>query len=688
MKKYDTKHIRNLAFVGHSGSGKTTLSESLLYLTKAIDRPGRIEDGNTVSDFDKEEIARGISIGLSVLPTEWKEHKINLLDAPGYFDFEAQVLVALRAAEAALMVIDASAGIEVGSEIYWKYMEKISLPRIIFLNKMDKPNVNFNLRVSELHQQFGKKVVPLTLTLGQGESFEGLIDIIDRKAFRYDGYKAIEIPIPEERLSEVDVAYDEIVELIAMTDDALMEKYFNGEAFTQQEISEGMTTAMLNGSAVPLIAGSAISGAGLDLLMDCIVKYMPAPNDPRANSGFRPVEGEPVQMDASKPMSAVVFKTTVDPFVGKISLVKVVTGTAKKGESLKHSQGGTVKPAGMFFLRGKEHIDTDEITAGDIGAFSKLEDVETGDTLTANGYSFEYKKVKFPSATLTYAIAADSKNDEDKLSQSLAKLEEEDPTFILERNKETKQLLIHGLGNVQLESMMDKLKIYYGVNVHRVPLTIPYRETIRGKSDVQGRHKKQTGGAGQFGDVWVRFEPIEEGFEFAEEVFGGSVPKNYYPAVEKGLEESLDHGPLAGYPVTGIKATLYDGSYHPVDSNEMAFKIAAAIAFKKGMEEAHPILLEPIVSMKIVIPDEFLGDVMGDMNKRRGRILGMEQNEDGDQVVNAEAPMAEVSEYAIDLRSMTQGRGFFTQEFKNYEEAPAQVAEEIIAEAKKAQSAE
>ena len=685
MKKYDTQHIRNLALVGHSGSGKTTLSESLLVKTGVLNRAGRVEDGNTVSDFDKEEIARGISIALSVVPVEWKEHKINLIDAPGYFDFESQVLAGLRASEAALMVIDASAGIEVGSERYWNYTEKIQLPRIIFLNKMDKPNVDFNVRVSELHQQFGKKVIPLVLTLGAGDDFEGLIDIVDKKAYRYDGYKATEVEIPEIRKAEVDAAYDEIIEVIAMTDDVLMEKYFNGESFSEEEIREGMTTAMLQGSAVPMLAGCATTGAGMDLLLDCIVKYMPAPDDERAHSGFRPVEGEPRRMTSDQPMSAVVFKTIVDPFVGKISLFKVVSGTLKKeGPLFNATQGKHDRTSGLFYLRGKEQMDTTEVVAGDIAALSKLEFTKTGDTFCNQETPIVYKPLKLPEPTLTFALVADAKNDDDKLGPALARLAEEDPTFEVHRNAETGQLLISGLGNVQLEAMISKLQRNFGVHTHTEELIIPYRETIRGKSDVQGRHKKQSGGAGQFGDVFIRFEPFEGQFEFAEEVFGGSVPKNYFPAVEKGLVEAMHKGPLAGYPVTGIRAVLYDGSYHPVDSNEMAFKLAAQIAFRKGMEAANPILLEPVMSVRIVVPDDYLGDVMGDMNKRRGRILGMEQDEDGNQVVSAEAPHAEMAQYAIDLRSMTQGRGAFTMEFLGYEEVPHAIAEKIIEQAQKA----
>lgn len=683
MKKYKTSDIRNLALVGHSGSGKTNLTEMMLYASGAINRPGKIEDGSTVSDFSKEEINRGISINLSVLPVEWKNKKINLLDAPGYFDFASQVLTALKTAENALMVIDASAGIEVGSEIYWNYTEKINLPRIIFLNKMDKPNIKFNERISELHSKFGKKVIPLTLPIGSGEDFEGLIDIMDRKAYKYDGIKAQEIDIPEDQKDVLESVYEELVEVIAMSDDDLMEKYFEGEKFSEEEVRNGMTKAITTGLAVPLIAGCASTGAGVDLLLDAITQYLPAPNNPDANSGFRVEEGEAPAMDPSAPFSAVIFKTSIDPFVGKISYVKVLSGTLEKGEVYNASKDTKERSAGMFYLCGNKQIDTDEIVAGDIGALSKLENAETGDSLCDASNKVIYKPIKFPEPNLTFAIVADSKGDEDKLSQSLAKLSQEDPTFKSNNNQETKQLLISGLGNVQLESMMNRLAEDYDVHVHREPMIIPYRETIRGTSEVQGRHKKQTGGAGQFGDVWIRFEPIDEGFEFDEEVFGGSVPKNYFPAVQKGLEESLGAGPLAGYPVTGLRAVLYDGSYHPVDSNEMAFKQAAKLAFKNGLPKAKPVLLEPVMSLKITIPDSYLGDIMGDMNKRRGRILGMEQDESGNQIVNAEAPYAEVTEYAIDLRSMTQGRGSFTEEFKGYEQVPNDISEKIIEEAKK-----
>lgn len=683
MKKYTTDKIRNLALIGHSGSGKTSLAEAMLYKTGVTKRLGKVEDGNTVTDFDKEEIKRGVSIGLSVAPVEWKDYKINLLDAPGYFDFEGEVMGALRASEAALFVVDAQAGIEVGTEKYWAYCEKIDLPRIIFVNKIDKENVNFNKLVADLHVEFGKKVTPLTLTIGEGENFEGIIDIIEKKAYKYNGFERTEIEIPEIRMLEVEEVYNQLEEVVAMTDDSLMEKFFNGEKFTQEEFMKGITAGMLNGTVVPLLAGSATEGFGIDELMDIVVKYMPAPNDERANIGFRPEEGVHHKVSVDEPFSAVVFKTVVDSFVGKISLFKVVSGKFKKDSDIYNSSKDVhEKAAGLFYLRGKTQIETDEVVAGDIAAFSKLEDTQTGDTLCDKNNVIRYKRIKYPQPALKFAIKPQSKNDEDKIGHALMKLHEEDPSFTSERNKETKQLTISGLGNVQLQIVLDKLVSVYGVKTDVIPLRIPYRETIKGKSDVQGRHKKQSGGAGQFGDVFIRFEPIEDGFEFAEEVFGGSVPKNYFPAVEKGLQESLEKGVLAGYPVVGVKATLYDGSYHPVDSNEMAFKLAASIAFKKGIERAQPILLEPVMSLVTNIPEAYMGDVMGDINKKRGRILGMEPQEDGTQTIIAEAPYSELFEYAIDLRSMTQGRGSFTMDFVRYEEVPAMYAEKIIKEAK------
>lgn len=690
MKNYNTGRIRNLALVGHSGSGKTSLTEAMLFKSGTIGKLGNINSGNTVSDFDKEEIERKASISLSVSSLEWNDTKINLIDAPGYFDFEGQVKSALKASEAALFVLDAQAGIEVGTEKYWKYCEKIGLPRIIFVNKIDKEDVNFNEVVANLHTQFGKKVTPLVLTLGDGahpgagKDFKGLIDVMKKEAYTYNGFDREKAMIPEIRMLEVEEVYNQLAEIVALTDDSLMEKFFEGINFTTEEFAKGITNAMIAGSVVPLIVGSATEGYGIDELLNIISYYMPAPNNKKAHIGFRALEGANRPVDEDQPFSAYVFKTYMDPFVGRISLFKVLSGKITKNDSIYNATRKIdEKSAGLFRMEGKKQIEVDQVVAGDIGAFTKLEETETGDTLADKNNVIVYKTLKQPQASLTYAIVPKTKKDEDKIGHALLKLQEEDTSFVFERNNETKQLTISGVGNVQLQIVLDKLKNKYGVETERIPLRIPYRETITGKSDVQGKHKKQSGGAGQYGDVFIKFEPIEDGFEFTEEVFGGAVPKNYFPAVEKGLEESLEKGILAGYPVVGIKATLYDGSYHPVDSNEMAFKLAAAIAFKEGMKKANPVLLEPIMKLETTIPEEYLGDVMGDINKKRGRILGMEPQEDGTQVIIAEAPYAELFEYAIDLRSMTQGRGSFEMEFVRYEQVPKEQANKIIEEANK-----
>jgi len=683
MKSYSTEKIRNLALVGHSASGKTSVCEALLYKTGNLKRLGKIEDGNTVTDFDKEEISRGVSISTAIAPVEWRDFKINLIDTPGYFDFSGEVYSSLRASEAALVVLDAQNGIEVGAEKVLKYTESIELPRIIFVNKMDKENVNFAKVVSDLHITFGKKVIPFTLALGEGENFKGIIDVLNKKAYEYDGFERKEVEIPEIRIEEVNHVYDTIVEVVAETDDELMEKFFDGEEFSHEEFMKGVTSALLNGSAVPLICGSATTGAGIDMLLDIITDYMPAPNDERAKRGFRNEDDNVRKICVDEPFSAVIFKTIVDPFVGRISIFKVMSGKITKDTEIFNSTKDELdKAAGLFFLRGKTQIETSEIVAGDIGAVSKLNLTETGDTICDKQNKTLYKKIKYPKPNLYFAIEPKSKNDEDKISQALHKLHEEDPSFVSERNIETKQHLIGGQGNVQLQIVLDKLKNVYGVETNIIPLRIAYRETIKGKSDVQGKHKKQSGGAGQYGDVFMRFEPSTEEFEFTEEVFGGAVPRNYFPAVEKGIRDSLEKGILAGYPVVNVKATLYDGSYHPVDSNEMAFKIAASLAFKKGMEQAHPVLLEPIMKVEVRIPESYMGDVMGDLNKRRGKVLGMEMLEDGTQLVMGEAPHSELFEYAIDLRSMTQARGDFTMEFDRYEEVPANIAEKIIEESK------
>ena len=683
MKVYKTENVRNLALVGHSGSGKTNLTESMLFQSGATKRLGNVTDKNTLSDFSKEEMERGTSIGTSIIPVEWRNFKVNIIDTPGYMDFSGEVIGALRASEAALLVIDATSGIEVGTERAWKYAENIGLPRIIFINKIDGENVNFRKLMEELEESFGKKVIPFSVPIGEGENFVGVTDVIYQKGFKYENAAPKETELNHDQVKATERMYEEIAEVVAGSDEILMEKYFNGEKFTREDLLRGVTTALLEGDAVPLLVGSGEKGIGIDILLNTIVNYMPAPNDKRAHTGFRYEEGEEREISEKDPFAAVVFKTITDPFVGKISIFKVISGKLKKDTPLYNSSKEEAeKLGGVYVIRGKNQMEVEEICAGDIGATTKLAVTGTGDTLCTKDHIVKYKRIKYPQPVLFYAIEAKTKGDEEKLSTSLRKLREEDPSFVIERNPETKQLTIGGLGQVQLDVILEKLKNMFGVEVVKVPFIIPYRETIKKTASVQGKHKKQSGGAGQYGDVWVRFEPCQEDFIFDEEVFGGSVPKNYFPAVEKGIIEAKEHGVLAGYPVTNFKAVLYDGSYHDVDSNEMSFKIAASIAFKKGMEEANPVLLEPIMKVEVSIPDSYLGDVMGDMNKRRGRILGMDQQRDGSQLLIAEAPQSEMFEYSIDLRAMTQGRGNFNMEFVRYEEVPANISQKVIEKAK------
>jgi len=670
MKTYNADKIRNVALLGHSSCGKTTITEALLLNTKVTNRMGKVEDGNTVSDFDKEEKERQVSIGTSVIPIEYKDTKINFLDTPGYFDFVGEVYGALRVADSAVLVIDASSGIEVGTEKAWKYLEQRNMPRIIFINKLDKENIKFDELLDNLRDTFGKKVIPFTLPIGKGENIDGYMDIL--KGQSYIDSKPVEtFPDTAAKAEELKAI---LMESVAETDEELLEKYFEGEEFTEEEIQTGLKKAVLEGELVPVIVGSAIKGLGIDMLMNTVVEYLPNALDAKS------LKGSP-----SDSLSAFIFKTIVDPFVGKISLYKVMSGKMKKDTDVYNANTGDTERIGsVFSLRGKEQLEVSEVEAGDIGATSKLQYFKTGDTISLKTAPVSYDKIDFPKPCYFMAVKGKTKDSDEKIGTGLQRLNEEDPTFSIERNIETKELIVGGQGNIQLDVLASKLKNNYKVDVELSPPKVAYRETIKGKSDVQGKHKKQSGGAGQYGDVRIRFEPSQEEFEFAEEIFGGSVPKNYIPAVEKGLRESLEKGVLAGCKVVNVKATLYDGSYHEVDSNEMAFKIAASLAFKKGMLEAKPILLEPIAKVEINIPDEYLGDIMGDMNKRRGRILGMEQQADGSQLVKAEAPMAEMYTYAIELKSMTQARGTFEVEFLRYEEMPNNLAEKVIAEYKAA----
>ncbi len=684
MKTYSSDKIRNLALLGHSSSGKTTLTEAALFISGVTKRQGKVNDGNTMSDFSKEEIAREVSIGTTSIPLEWNDIKFNLLDTPGYFDFIGEMYGAKRASEGSVLIIDAYSGIQVGTEKAWKNLEKYETPRIVFLNKMDKEDIDFQEILYEIQEELGEKIIPFTLALNSGENFNGFIDVLKEKAYEYEGRERKEIQIEENLRDEVSSIREVLMEKIAETDEDLMEKYFEGEEYTEEEITKGLKLSIQNGDLVPLIVGSAEKAIGVDFLLENIEKYFPSPKDIEVVKGLK--DGEEVlrKIDSKEPFSAIVFKTIIDPFVGKLSLFKVISGSLNKDMNLYNStKEKSEKLGGLFLLRGKEQIEVSEIQAGDIGATSKLNYTQTGDTLCDENNKILYDTIEYPQPTLFLSVEAKGKGDDEKIGSSLQRLMDEDPTFIIERNSETKQLLIGGQGNMQLTVIVEKLKNAFDIEVDLVSPKIAFRETIRDTSSVQARHKKQSGGAGQYGDVHMKFEPCEEEFIFEEKIFGGSVPRSFFPAVEKGVRDSLDNGVLAGYPVVNIKATLFDGSHHPVDSNEMAFKIAASMAFKKGMLEANPILLEPIVEVQIEIPEVYLGDVMGDMNKRRGRILGMEQQDDGTQKVSAEAPHLEMFEYAIDLRAMTQARGSFTMNFIRYDEVPSNIADEIIKNAKK-----
>ena len=644
MKGYTGETIRNVALVGHGGCGKTTFLESALLATGVIDRLGKVEDGNTVSDYDKMEIEKGFSINTSIVPVEWKDSKINFIDTPGYFDFIGEVNAALRASEAAVILVDAGAGIQVGTEQAWKACERYKMPRFIVINKRDKDEFDFYKTFNKLKAKFGETLIPFSWPL----------------------------------TAEID---EELKEAIAMTDDLLMEKYFNGDDFSDEEIKKGLVKGISEGGIVPVCSSAFSLGHGIQGLLDLLVTYVPTPLQHGAYKGFNDNNEQVEKMcvvDATP--SAFVFKTIVDPFVGKISIMKVVTGKLTSGmEILNERTGKTEKLGKLFFLRGKEQQELNYAEAGDIVAVAKLQHTVSGDTLCDKNDIIRYLPLDYPSPSLYVAIEAVDKKDEDKIFSGLTRLREEDPSFVVERNDETHQTLLGGQGEMQLNIVIAKLKDRFGVEVKTVPQKIAYRETIKGTSDVQGKHKKQSGGAGQYGDVHIRFSPSQEEFEFSEELFGGSIPKNYVPAVEKGLKESMEKGPLAGCKVVNIKAVLYDGSYHDVDSNEMAFKIAASLAFKKGIAEAKPCLLEPVMRLEIIVPDDYVGDVMGDMNKRRGKILGMEPLAEGGQKLMAEAPQAELFDYAIVLRSMTQARGNFSMHFERYEEVPAQIAQKIIA---------
>jgi elongation factor G len=674
---YETKNIRNICLLGHGSSGKTTLAENMLYLTGAIDRQGRVPDGNTVCDYDAEEARRQFSISAAVAPVEFGGCKINVLDCPGYFDFAGEALAAIRVADTGIIFCTAKDGISVGAERSWKMLKKANLPCAFYISKCDEEHGSFTGVLAALQEKYGSTVCAVTAPLSDGS---GVIDLVHNTAYQTKGNQATKIAIPAADADTAASLRETLIEAAAGASEELMEKYFEEMILSEEEIVEGLRIGLLERGVIPVFCGAAATGMGTAALMQAIVDYVPNPAQmPAAET----VDGGKLKIDPKGAVCAFVFKTVSDQF-GKYSYIKVFSGSVTSDMSLRDMRTDSTDKLGrLYTMRGKKNEEVKEIVCGDIGAIAKM-DYKTGDTICDPKAQVTLPPIDVPVPCYSMAIAPKTKGQEDKISLGLSRLNEEDVSFTIVNNGETHQMVLSGAGDIQLDVLVSKLRNRFSVEAELTPARVPYREKIRKKVEAHGRHKKQTGGSGQFGDVWVRFEPQfdTEELVFTEEVFGGSVPRNFYPAVEKGLREAVNRGVLAGYPVVNLKATLYDGSYHPVDSNEMAFKTAAHLAYKAGIPEANPILLEPIGSLAVTVPSDYMGDVIGDLNKRRGRVMGMNPDDDGNTVVEAEVPMAEMSSYTIDLRSMTQGRGSFVLTFNRYEEAPGNIQQKVIEEAK------
>ena len=683
---YSPQNIRNVCLLGHGGNGKTSLAESMLFLTGCTDRLGKPADGNTVCDYDPEEVKRQISISTAVAPVIYQGCKINVLDTPGYFDFIGEAIEAMRVADAAVIVCSAKSGMSVGAEKAWRMCEDRKLPRLLYISKTDEENSDYNAAFATLRERFGKNIAPVVAPIWDADKrVIGIIDVLNRRAFEMVDGKRVEIDVPEDKKAVVEELYEALKESVAETSEEFMDKYFSGEEFTYAEMLKGLRQGVRELSLFPVVCGSAATNMGTLMLMDMIVNLLPSPLEGRHETAV--TEDGDLEDFALAPGGlpcALVWKTQSDQY-GKYSFVKVLSGTLTPDMPLVNGRTGLPEKLGrLYSIKGKKMEEVKELTCGDIGAVAKMDKVKTGDTLCDARHVVKLDAMPFPEPCYSVAIAPKTKGQEDKIAAGLAKLGEEDQTFNLVNNAETHQMVLSGTGDMQMDVLVSRLKSRFGVDCELSAPRVAYREKIRKKVKTQGRHKKQSGGHGQFGDVWIEFEPnpgVEE-MEFAENVFGGAVPKNFFPAVEKGLRDAVLHGPLAGYPVVELKCTLVDGSYHPVDSSEMAFKTAASLAYKAAMPEASPVLLEPIGELKVTIPDSYMGDIIGDLNKRRGRVMGMNPTGDGEQVVEAEVPMAEMMTYAIDLRSMTQGRGSFTFHFVRYEEAPMAAQEKAIAEAK------
>jgi len=667
LKGYQTGQLRNIGVVAHGGAGKTSLVEAMLYNSGAISRLGRVEDGTTTADYHPEETKRQVTIHTSLAPCEWKDRKINLLDTPGYADFISDVKGALRVVDGNLFVVCAASGVEVQTEIIWSMADEANLPRIVFVNKMDRENANFFKTLDSLRESFSGNFIPLQIPIGAEDAFQGYVDVLNQKAYIFEANGKIrETEVPDDLADYLAEYREKLVEASAEMDDAALEKYLNGEELTEEEIRKGLKLGIAAAKIYPVLSGSAVKNMGVQELLDFLAEYGPAPADKQGDH-----------------LSALVFKTLVDPFVGKMNYARVFSGALKADQSLFNSAKEKPEKIGqILYLRGKNQVAVTEVPCGDICALVKLQDTGTNDTLCLKDKAVILDRISFPVPTFTVAIEPKTKGDEDKLGNAITKLLEEDPALRVRKDTETKETLLTGVGETHLEITLEKFKRKFGVDVIKKDPRVPYRETVRGTVKVEGKHKKQTGGHGQYGHVWLRIEPLMAGgFEFGEEIFGGSVPRQYVPGVEKGVREAMSEGVLAGYPVTDVKVVLYDGSYHNVDSSEMAFKIAASQAFKKGALQAKPVLLEPVMSVEVTVPESYMGDIISDFNTKRGHVLGMEPAGKYTKV-RARVPLSEMYRYAIDLKSMTQGRGSFAMEFAQYEEVPAMLADKITAKAR------
>lgn len=689
MNVYTTDKIRNVVLLGHGGAGKTSLVESMAYLAGITSRMGKVEDANTISDYGKEEQKRKISVSTSVIPIEWEGIKINILDTPGFFDFVGEVEEAISAADAAIIVVSGKAGVEAGTERAWELCEKYKLPRMIYVTGMDVDNASFKNVVETLKDMYGKKIAPFHFPIRENEKFVGYVNVISESANRWQGKEVTESEVPEYSKENLALYKETLMEAVAETSEEFMERYFGGETFSENEIRAALRTNVIDGTIVPISMGSNILCQGTYTLLDDITKYLPSPEGKEiAGINLKTNEIFQANYDFSKAKSAYVFKTIVDPFIGKYSLIKVCSGVFKADDVIYNKDKDVEeKISKLYILQGNKTIDVAEVHAGDIAAIPKLTAARTGNTLSTKSNIIEYGKFEFSKPYTAMRYKVPNKNDIDKVSQALQKLTHEDQTLKVVNDVENKQALLYGIGEQQLEVIQSRLVNEYKCEIALSKPKIAFRETIKKKSDVEYKYKKQSGGHGQYGHVKMRFEPsgdLDQAYIFSQEVVGGAVPKNYYPAVEKGLQDSVVKGPMAAYPVMGVKAVLYDGSYHPVDSSEMAFKMAAIQAFKKGFMEAGPVLLEPIMSLKVTVPERFTGDVMSDLNKRRGRVLGMNPTSNGKQVVEADIPMMELTGYCTVLRSMTGGRGTYEYEFTRYEQTPSDIQErEVEARASK-----